>query len=188
LLARPTIPCPLDALAQFGEVLPELRPVTGATSRIGAGGSAVHGSVSRIRTPLDSADRLPPVNPEASAPMQQCPMTAGRVASSSRKPQYYSPYSLSGTATSLFRGIYCGRGSSHVSQRATLLVAASDATSPDDPGKHSRNLRLGRLLAIGATRTINVTFTTAGTGTGFVGVSVTTSCANYGNNYNVVVP
>jgi len=43
-------------------------------------------------------------------------------------------------------------------------------------------------LAVGASRLINVRYTTSGTGTGFVSVTVTTSCANYGNNYNVSVP
>jgi hypothetical protein len=43
-------------------------------------------------------------------------------------------------------------------------------------------------VAVGASKTVNVSYGTSGTGTGRVGVTVVTSCNTYVGKYTVVVP
>jgi hypothetical protein len=92
--------------------------------------------------PQRASHRTEPCSVQVHAPRA---MTAGGVASPSGNPNIQAPLQLFRHRHISTRGTHFGRCSSDVSQRATLVVAASDTSSLDDPSSQARNLRLGRL-------------------------------------------
>jgi hypothetical protein len=92
--------------------------------------------------------------------------------------QQSNPLHGPGTASWLLRntGTKSITGTTGQARRSGIVSSATDLTT------------YPFTLAVGASRTINVSYTTSGTGFGFVGVSVVTTCNTYADKYTVTVP